>query len=85
MNCESCEEPKNSFTAAITGLALMRSRGIAFSMSWWIVMRSLMARSMRTRPTRNWFSSSSPTARTRRLASESMSSSRPIPRDSFSR
>jgi hypothetical protein len=28
MNCESCEEPKNSFTAAATGLALINSCGI---------------------------------------------------------
>ena len=37
-------------------------------------MRSLIARSMRTRPMRYWFSSSSPTARTRRLPRWSMSS-----------
>ena len=37
-------------------------------------MRSLMARSMRTRPMRYWFSISSPTARTRRLPRWSMSS-----------
>ena len=29
MNCESWLEPKNSRTAAVTGLALIRSRGIA--------------------------------------------------------
>jgi len=39
-----------------------------------IDMRSLTARSMRVRPTRNWFSSSSPTDRTRRLPRWSMSS-----------
>ncbi len=31
MNCESCEEPKNSFTAAATGLALIISCGISGS------------------------------------------------------
>src|SRR5207244_3732618 len=66
MNCESCEEPKNSFTTADTGLALMRSCGIRFVMSE-IDIRSLTARSIRVSPTRNWFSSSSPTDRTRRL------------------
>ena len=39
-----------------------------------IDIRSLTARSMRVRPTRNWFSSSSPTERTRRLPRWSMSS-----------
>ena len=73
MNCESCEEPKNSFTTAETGLALIRSCGIRFVMSE-IDIRSLTARSMRVRPTRNWFSSSSPTERTRRLPRWSMSS-----------
>ena len=33
MNCESCEDPKNSFTTAETGLALMRSCGISVSIS----------------------------------------------------
>ena len=31
MNCDSCEEPKNSFTAAATGLALIISCGISGS------------------------------------------------------
>jgi hypothetical protein len=39
-----------------------------------MLMRSLIARSMRTRPMRYWFSISSPTARTRRLPRWSMSS-----------
>ena len=42
-------------------------------------MRSLIARSMRSRPTRYWFSSSSPTERTRRLPRLSMSSISPRP------
>ena len=33
MNCDSCEEPKNSRTAAATGLALIRSCGITVSIS----------------------------------------------------
>ena len=51
----------------------MSSCGISVSMSCRL-MRSLMARSMRTRPMRYWFSTSSPTARTRRLPRWSMSS-----------
>ena len=42
-----------------------------------MLMRSLIARSMRTRPMRYWFSISSPTARTRRLPRWSMSSTVP--------
>ena len=78
MNCESCDEPKNSLIAAMTGLELIRSRGIAESMSWWTDIFSLIARSIRTRPIRNWFSRSSPTQRTRRLPRLSMSSVRPM-------
>ena len=66
MNCDSCEEPKNSFTAAATGLALIISCGMSGSVSA-IVRRSLTARSTRTRPTRKAFSAISPTLRTRRL------------------
>ena len=33
MNCESCDEPKNSRTAAATGLALIRSCGMTVSIS----------------------------------------------------
>jgi len=79
MNCESCEEPKNSLTTAETGLALIRSCGIKLVMSE-IDIRSLTARSMRVRPTRNWFSSNSPTDRTRRLPRWSMSSVAFVPR-----
>ena len=46
MNCESCEEPKNSRTAAAAGLALIRSCGITVSISTEL-MRSRIARSMR--------------------------------------
>ena len=81
MNCESCEEPKNSRTAAAAGFALIRSCGITVSMST-DPIRSLIARSMRRRPTRYWFSISSPTERTRRLPRLSMSSI--WPRPSFS-
>src|SRR5690554_275009 len=66
MNWESWLEPKNSFTAAATGLALIRSCGIRPSLSA-MDKRSLTARSTRTRPIRNWFSAISPTQRTRRL------------------
>ncbi|MNN59614.1 hypothetical protein D3C81_1747420 [compost metagenome] len=78
MNCDSCDEPKNSRTAAAAGLALIRSCGMTVSISTEL-MRSLMARSMRSRPTRYWFSSSSPTERTRRLPRLSMSSISPRP------
>ena len=80
MNCDSCEDPKNSLIEAMTGFELIRSCGIAESMSWWTDIFSLMARSIRTRPMRNWFSSSSPTERTRRLPRLSMSSVRPTSR-----
>ena len=73
MNWLSCEDPKNSFTTAETGFALIRSCGIRLVMSE-IDIRSLTARSIRVKPTRNWFSSSSPTERTRRLPRWSMSS-----------
>ena len=46
-------------------------------------MRSLMARSMRRRPTRYWFSINSPTERTRRLPRLSMSSISPLPFTQF--
>ncbi|MNC90665.1 hypothetical protein D3C83_67930 [compost metagenome] len=42
-------------------------------------IRSLIARSMRSRPMRYWFSISSPTERTRRLPRLSMSSISPLP------
>src|ERR1051326_2376152 len=74
MNWDSCEDPKNSRIAAMTGFALIRSCGIAVAISWYTDIFSLMARSIRTRPMRNWFSSSSPTERTRRLPRWSMSS-----------
>ena len=78
MNCDSCEEPKNSRTAAAAGFALIRFCGISLSISTDDI-RSLMARSMRRRPTRYWFSISSPTERTRRLPRWSMSSISPLP------
>ena len=80
MNCDSCEDPKNSLIAAMTGLELIRSCGIAESMSWWTDIFSLIARSILTRPMRNWFSRSSPTQRTRRFPRLSMSSIFPMSR-----
>ena len=73
MNWLSCEEPKNSLIAATTGRMLMSVCGVIASTSW-VVMRSRTTRSMRDRPTRNWFWMSSPTERTRRLPKWSMSS-----------
>ncbi len=78
MNCESCDEPKNSRTAAAAGFALIRSCGMTVSIST-DDMRSLIARSMRRRPMRYWFSINSPTERTRRLPRLSMSSISPLP------
>ena len=46
MNCESCEEPKNSLIAATTGRMLMSVCGVIASTSW-VVMRSRTTRSMR--------------------------------------
>ena len=78
MNCESCEEPKNSLTAAATGFALIISCGMIGSLSA-TVRRSLTARSTRTKPMRKAFSAISPTLRTRRLPRWSMSSTWPLP------
>ena len=46
MNCESCEEPKNSFCAATTGRMLMIVCGVIASASS-VVRRSRTTRSMR--------------------------------------
>ena len=73
MNCDSCDEPKNSLIAATTGRMLISVCGVIASTSW-VVMRSRTTRSMRLRPTRSWFWMSSPTVRTRRLPKWSMSS-----------
>ena len=73
MNCESCEVPKNSFSAATTGRMLIRDCGVIASTSW-VVIRSRTTRSMRARPVRSWFWISSPTVRIRRLPKWSMSS-----------
>ena len=45
MNCESCEEPKNSFSAATTGRMLMIVWGVIVSTSS-VVIRSRTTRSM---------------------------------------
>ncbi len=79
MNWESCELPKNSFRAAITGLELTRSWGMAEVRSALTVIFSLTVRSMRVSPIRKAFSTSSPTERTRRLPRWSMSSTSPSP------
>ena len=78
MNCESWLDPKNSLIEAATGLALMISCGIRFSASA-SDSRSFTALSTRTRPRRNWFSTISPTERTRRLPRWSISSTVPWP------
>ena len=76
MNCESCEEPKNSFSAATTGRMLMIVCGVIVSTSS-VVIRSRTTRSMRYRPTRNASWISSPVVRRRRLPKCSYSSSSP--------
>src|SRR5437899_638266 len=78
MNWESWLDPKNSLMAATTGRALISEAPVTVAASQ-MVMRCLMIRSMRIRPMRNWFCSSSPTARTRRLPRWSMSSASPTP------
>src|ERR1700756_3593003 len=70
MNWLNCELPKNSRMAAMTGLALTKSCGMAVDISWYTLIFSLMARSMRTRPMRNWVSRSSPPARTTAAVAE---------------
>ena len=78
MNCDSCDDPKNSLTAAAAGLALIRSCGITVSISTEL-MRSRIALSILKRPTRYWFSISSPTDRTRLFPKWSISSISPLP------
>ena len=73
MNCESCEEPKNSLMEATIGRMLMSDCGVISSMSWEL-MRSRTTRSIRLMPIRNWLATSSPTVRMRRLPKWSMSS-----------
>src|SRR3989304_5220234 len=51
MNCESCEEPKNSFSAATTGRMLMIVCGVIVSTSS-VVIRSRTPRSTGKRPRR---------------------------------
>ena len=74
MNCDSCEDPKNSLMAATTGRMLISVWGVMASTSW-VVIRSRTTRSIRERPIRTWFWMSSPTDRIRRLPKWSMSSS----------
>ena len=74
MNCDSCDEPKNSFSAATTGRMLMIVCGVIVSTSS-VVIRSRTTRSMRYRPTRNASWISSPVVRSRRLPKCSYSSS----------
>ena len=73
MNCESCEEPKNSLSAATTGRMLTSVAGTMVSGSS-VVSRSRMTRSMRASPMRNASCTSSPTVRRRRLPKCSYSS-----------
>ncbi len=73
MNWLSCEEPKNSFSAATTGRMLMIVCGVIVSASS-VVRRSRTTRSIRYRPIRNASWISSPTVRRRRLPKCSYSS-----------
>ena len=74
MNCDSCEEPKNSFCAATTGRMFTIVCGVIVSASS-VVRRSRTTRSIRYRPTRKASWISSPTVRRRRLPKSSYSSS----------
>src|SRR5438034_7591135 len=67
MNCDSCELPKNAWITALTVRAFTRSSRVIRSGSLLMLIRSLMSRAMRDRPTENWLAISSPTERTRRL------------------
>ena len=62
MNCESCELAKNSLSAAVIGLELTSCVGVTVSRSITVIL-SFAIRSVRRRPTRNLFCTSSPTAR----------------------
>ncbi len=73
MNCESWLDPKNSLITAVIGFMLMSACGVITSRSW-MVIRSLMTRSIRWNPTLIWFMMSSPTERTLRFPRWSMSS-----------
>ena len=73
MNCESWLDPKKLWITAEMVREFTRSVGVICSWSW-SDMRSRMMRAMRARPMLNWFASSSPTERTRRLPRWSMSS-----------
>src|ERR1700755_2443426 len=73
MNCDSCEEPKNSFNAATTGRMLMIVCGVIVSASS-VVSRSRTTRSIQYRPIRDASWISSPTVRRRRLPKGSYSS-----------
>ena len=74
MNWESCEEPKNSLIALLTGLTLTTLWGVIDSSSW-VVIRSLTTRSIRYIPIRNASCTSSPTVLRRLLPKCSYSSS----------
>ncbi len=75
MNCESCDEPKNSLIADATGLVLTTLCGVIVSVSW-VVIRSRTTRSIRYIPIRNASCTNSPTVRRRRLPKCSYSSRR---------
>jgi len=54
MNWDNWELPKNSFTAAVTGLILIKDCGVIPSMSC-VVILSRTTRSILERPMRYWF------------------------------
>src|SRR2546422_3974668 len=59
MNCDSCELPKNAWITALTVRAFTRSSRVIRSGSLLMLIRSLMSRAMRDRPTENWLAISS--------------------------
>ena len=80
MNCESCEEPKNSLIAELTGRTLIRDSGvISLPVGSKVDILSLITLSSLVIPILNWFCNSSPTERTRRLPRWSILSIVPIP------
>ena len=70
---------KKSFSDVVIGLALIRSCGIADSISKNVDIFSLTVLSILNKPILNWFSTSSPTDLTRLFPRWSISSTSPLP------
>ena len=73
MNCDNCDEPKNSFKDATKGLVFKRFNGVKVSESCRVIL-SLTILSILDKPTLNWFCNNSPTERILRFPKWSISS-----------